>query len=329
MSFSTHPLLPSVWLVKGLKLAGEKSYDAIFYFLVLLSNALFLFILTQSLANLFYLKGMERIESSGSHSKKDNLFGCLKILFFFFPSRIRALCAKDITVFLRDPMQIAQFLIFFGIMFIYILNLPRTPYQIDILYWKFLVLFLNIGALSLIVSTLTTRFVFPLISLEGRRFWVLMTSPLTKKTLIVEKLSLNTFIFLIITSILMAFLNTILTTEPYIFILSLVMVGVISITLTSLSVSLGAIYPDFKKENPASIVSGLGGTINAIISIFYCLFSILIIAIPVSSYALNRFSPSLIIKKLQPEIFIFLLVSFSLFFIPLIFAIKRLETTEV
>ncbi|MEW6679600.1 MAG: hypothetical protein AB1297_01085 [bacterium] len=329
MAFSTHPLLPSSWFVKGLKLVEEKSREAIFYFFVLLTNALFLFTLTNSLALLFYLKGMERIESSGSHSKKMNLFRLIRGAFFFLPKRIKALCAKDITIFLRDPMQIAQFLIFFGIMFIYILNLPRTPYQIDLLYWKFLILFLNIAALSLITSTLTTRFVFPLISLEGKRFWVLMTSPLTKKALVIEKLILNTFIFLVITEILMLFLNKILKTEPYISFLSLIMIGIMSIVLVSLSVCLGAIYPDFKKENSASIVSGLGGTINAIISLFYCLSSILIIAIPASSYALNRLSLLMIIKRLSEEIWFFLLFSLLVFFVPLILGIKRLEKVEV
>ncbi len=330
MAFSTHPLLPSVWLVKGIKMIEEKNIkDVIFYFLVLLSNASFLFLITNSLAGLFYLKGMERIESSGTHSKKENLFKFIKMLFFFFPKRIRCLCAKDITVFLRDPTQISQFLIFFGITFVYILNLPRTPYQIDILYWKFMVLFLNVCALSLITSSLTTRFVFPLISLEGKRFWILMTSPLTKKTLILQKLVLNTFIFLIITEGLMALLNIILTTEKYIFIFSLVMIGIMNIVLTSVSISLGAIYPDFKKENPAFIVSGLGGTINAITSILYCLVSILIIAIPSSFYALNKFSSYEIIGKISHEIFLFILVSSFLFFLPVILGIKRLEKVEV
>ncbi|MEW6103286.1 MAG: hypothetical protein AB1630_05645 [bacterium] len=329
MAFSTNPLLPSTWFVKGLKLAEDKSLESIFYFFVLLVNALFLFTITNSFASLFYLKGMERIESSGSHSRKMNLFKLIRSLFFFLPKRIKALCAKDITVFLRDPMQIAQFLIFFGIMFIYILNLPRTPYQIDVLYWKFLILFLNISALSLITSTLTTRFVFPLISLEGKRFWVLMTSPLTKKALILQKLILNTFIFFFITEGLMTFLNKILATEAYISFLSFIMIGIISIILASLSVCLGAIYPDFKKENPTSIVSGLGGTINAIISLFYCLFSILIIAVPASSYALNRLSPFMIIKRLSTEIGFFLLFSIFAFFIPLILGIRRLEKVEV
>jgi ABC-2 type transport system permease protein len=32
---------------------------------------------------------------------------------------------------------------------------------------------LNLGAAMLILASLTTRFIYPLIILEGRRFWIL------------------------------------------------------------------------------------------------------------------------------------------------------------
>ena len=36
-----------------------------------------------------------------------------------------------------------------------------------------MVSFLNLAVVGLLLSTFTTRFVFPMISLEGRRFWIL------------------------------------------------------------------------------------------------------------------------------------------------------------
>jgi hypothetical protein len=36
---------------------------------------------------------------------------------------------------------------------------------------------LNLGVVGLILSTFTTRFVYPMISLEGRRFWILGLLP--------------------------------------------------------------------------------------------------------------------------------------------------------
>ena len=43
--------------------------------------------------------------------------------------------------------------------------------------WRNLVSFLNLSVTALILSTFTSRFIFPLLSLEGRNFWVLGLLP--------------------------------------------------------------------------------------------------------------------------------------------------------
>jgi ABC-2 type transport system permease protein len=40
-------------------------------------------------------------------------------------------------------------------------------------------------------------------------------------------------------------------------------------SMAGLAVGLGAMYPNFKDDNPARIVSGLGGTLNFILSMLY------------------------------------------------------------
>ena len=40
-----------------------------------------------------------------------------------------------------------------------------------------MVSFLNLSVVGLLLSTFTTRFIFPMISLEGRRFWILGLLP--------------------------------------------------------------------------------------------------------------------------------------------------------
>jgi len=43
-----------------------------------------------------------------------------------------------------------------------------------------IVSFLNLAVVGLILSTFTTRFIYPLISLEGRRFWILSQLPVAR-----------------------------------------------------------------------------------------------------------------------------------------------------
>ena len=80
-------------------------------------------------------------------------------------------------LFRRDPLQWSQFLIFLGLLALYFFNIRRFTYDIDYVGWVNMVSFLNLSVVGLLLSTFTTRFVFPMISLEGRRFWILGLLP--------------------------------------------------------------------------------------------------------------------------------------------------------
>ena len=87
-------------------------------------------------------------------------------------------------------MQWSQFLIFFGLLGLYFLNVDRfnNP-QRDISYvtWINMVSFLNLAVVGLILSTFTTRFIYPMISLEGHCFWILGLLPMQRDTVLVEQ----------------------------------------------------------------------------------------------------------------------------------------------
>jgi len=52
-----------------------------------------------------------------------------------------------------------------------------------------------------------------------------------------------------------------------------------TLTLTGLAVGLGALYPNFKEDNPSKIVSGFGGTFCLVLSFFYILGSVVLLAL--------------------------------------------------
>src|SRR5213075_815242 len=61
---------------------------------------------------------------------------------------------------------------------VYILNLRHFSQQLTNPFWLHLVWYLNLGACSLNLATLTTRFVYPQFSLEGKRLWIIGMAPL-------------------------------------------------------------------------------------------------------------------------------------------------------
>lgn len=52
--------------------------------------------------------------------------------------------------------------------------------------------------------------------------------------------------------------------------------------LCGLSVGLGALFPNFKEDNPSKIVSGFGGTLCLVASFLYIVLFITLLAVPAS-----------------------------------------------
>ena len=89
------------------------------------------------------------------------------------PRTMRLMTVKDFRLFRRDPLQWSQVLIFGGAdrgLFLQRPQLHLRPLGEGL---GNMVSFLNLAVVGLLLSTFTTRFIYPMISLEGRRFWIL------------------------------------------------------------------------------------------------------------------------------------------------------------
>ena len=89
---------------------------------------------------------------------------------------LRAQALKNFGLFLRDPSQSGQVLLFLMLGALYGINLRALPADI---YGGILTLigFLNIAFAGLLAAAYLSRFIFPAISGEGRSVWVLLSSP--------------------------------------------------------------------------------------------------------------------------------------------------------
>lgn len=172
-------------------------------------------------------------------------------------------------IFFRDPIQYSQFGIFFGLLILYIFNLKNMHYDINLPFWKNLITFLNLASVCLTLSTLSTRFFFPQISLEGKSFWILGMSPLSKSQILFSKFSYSCVLSLLITVTLTLSSNHSLGITGPIHWITLGIALMAGITLPALSVGIGALFPNFNASGAAEIVSGFGGTLTLIVSMIY------------------------------------------------------------
>lgn len=297
LRFSEARLLPSWWLSSGLLEAAQGGLKTdieraalveSFKFLSLtLSNALLLHQLAVWLAMRLYRSGYQSLHGdlSGSRRPRPNVLDRLiERWVIFLTPEMRLLIVKDLRLFRRDPMQWLQFLIFFGLLGLYFLNIRRLSYDVNYVGWVNLISFLNLSVVGLILSTFTTRFIFPMISLEGRRFWILGLLPLRRETILIGKFLFAAVGALLPSTVLVVLSDTMLRVSPMILSFHVLACVMFCAGLSGIAVGLGAKMPNLREDSPSRIAAGFGGTLNLVLSTAYVAAIVTTTALPCHFY---------------------------------------------
>ncbi len=326
-------ILPSHWASQGILSAAKYNFsDSVYWFLLLLSTAMVFVLAAGWIAQRIFFPGYSYLAGQDKQRFRPmnkGLLGRVENALRFIPNPTRALNVKDIKLFWRDPTQWSQFVIFFGIMAIYIANLRNTSRYYEQEMWRSWIACLNVGSVTLILATLTSRFVFPLVSLEGRRFWIIGLAPLTFSSLVWQKFWLSVATTSLFT-VGLAFLSAwMLMLEPVYFWMTVYSVSIANFGLAGLAVGLGALYPNFNEDNPARIVSGLGGTLNLLMSIGYITIVVAAQTLVLQWRALDRFAnPQWFPYALAGAVAVGALATLSCVALPMYFGLRNLRDME-
>jgi len=139
---------------------------------------------------------------------------------------------------------------------------------------------LNLCAIALLLCTYAGRFIYPLLSLEGRKFWVLGLLPLRREQLLWGKFAFSMTGGLFLAGSLILLSDLMLQMPLDAVALHLVTVVVLTAGLSGLSVGLGACMPNFRETDPSKIVGGFGGTLNLVAGLGYLLAILILMAGP-------------------------------------------------
>jgi len=294
--FAEMPFLPSYWLSSSvLNWAEGALSSAIFFALFLLSHSMFFGFLTVTQLGRRFYEAFSAVQSRESAFGRWQWFqawrrrqkrmawetGLLEKIFGvfrFIPLAARALVVKDLRMFWRDTTQWGQSIMLFGLLGVYIINLRHFTNQLSNPFWVHLVSFLNLAACALNLATLTTRFVFPQFSLEGRRLWILGLCPLSLEQIVKIKYGLACGTSLLATLGLMLLSCQMLSMPLDRLLFFCAAVTIMTFSLNGLAVGIGVLYPNLREDNPGKIVSGFGGTLCLVLSFVYILLSVLFLA---------------------------------------------------
>lgn len=313
LRFSQHRILPSWWVSMGILEASQPVQatprtvrppwaESLLFLTLTISNALLFRQLAGAAARFWYRPAYNRLHTQQYPSRQ----GLLGRLWSALPIRlvkqaphlltvlldkallalpigsspIRLLVVKDFRLFRRDPVQWSQFLVFFGLVLFYFLQMRPFSYDVYQTTWVNMVSFLNLSVVGLLVSTFTTRFIFPTISLEGRRFWLLGLLPLKREQILWSK-----FLYAFGSSILPCSLLVLLSDWKLGISTTIMAVHqltslLLALGLSGIAVGLGAKMPNFRETSPARIAAGFGGTLCLVISALYIVLVVALTALP-------------------------------------------------
>jgi ABC-2 type transport system permease protein len=281
---TVHPLMPGMWFsttmldwTRAYRPLGSALYPAL-----LVSHALMLGLLTVHAGRKWFYrswcrslqhagvaatrKGRRKEAQSVPQSSRRSLS-----LAWLLGRPLAAISRKDALTFWREPAQWIQFGLVFGLLALYASGARKMNGDLTQPRDLYLVAFLNLGVCAFALSTLTTRFVFPQFSLEGRRLWLLAMAPLHPPRIVMQKFLTSTLATgLLITAILMFACRRLgLPPADQVFFGAAILL--LCIGLNAIAVSLGVLFPNLSEQNTAKIVSGLGGTLCLISSLLYIL----------------------------------------------------------
>lgn len=278
--------LPSSWVTNILTqtASGGLTLEGWFFTALLWSTGLGMVALSLIFARFFYAESFSKSqEATRVIISRTGIFNRF-ILQVSRPFSLatRQMVMKDIRTFMRDTSQWSQLFLIVALIIIYIFNFKALDAGVDTRFSQFrlgiqdieqfkldvltVVSYGNIGLVGFVLTALSARFVFPMVSLEGRAFWIVKSSPLSLRGFLASKFAICFVPIMLVGEALAALTNYVLGVGEGVWYASIVYVFLISFVVTGMGLGLGARYPRFHVENPAKVATGFGGVIFMIIT---------------------------------------------------------------
>jgi ABC-2 type transport system permease protein len=186
---------------------------------------------------------------------------------------LRGMFRKDILIFIRDPGQWTQLMVIGAILAIYLVNYKYVEDAAGTaLIGDFGLYFINLAACGFVIVAVCGRFLFPIVSLEGRSFWLILQAPISLHRFLLGKWLGGVLQIVVISQMMVWIANLLVYPDAGFAFLASGVVLVMALAISAVAVGMGAIYPQFDKPNAAKIASSFGAVIFMAVSMFMVVF---------------------------------------------------------
>jgi ABC-2 type transport system permease protein len=269
------PFLPDYWITRTLFPLLKGGLPDFLYGSVLFSNACFFLLLSATFGKMVYRRNIEKILPSDKTPGKGLVSG-------IHPSVDSSFLYKDSITFFRDTGQWSQIFVILALVAVYLYNfrsvpldaiLGLSPHAVEIMVT------INVLMAGLVLSAVAARFLYTSVSLEGRAFWVVKTSPVNlRRMLWLKFFSASPFVVALIVS-LVVLTNYAMHVNGTLMVVSALTGLFLSVTVCGLATGLGAAYPKFRYDTISAVSVSIGAMVFMVIA-----FGVVVATIAIESW---------------------------------------------
>lgn len=291
-ALASHPLMPGRWMTRGLMAAAAgDSPETLRQLALIWSNGLLAYLIAAFAASRLYRTAYDRAVGGSMPRRRRRrvpIDRLMEALVFYLDKPTRTLVVKDFRTFRRDPSQWALLAIFAGMIALGAGNF-RSYYTegletID----QYIVGLVNLAGTAVLMCAALSRFVFPLISLEGRQFWILGLTPISRWQILAGKFAYAATGSVLISLVLVVGSELMLGLPLQAIAMHALAAVCIALGLSGLNVGLGAAMPNFRETDPSRIVVGFSGTLNMVVGLLFTVATLALMAGPLHAAAVMR-----------------------------------------
>ena len=261
------PYWPTTWAAQALTpLLGAREGTPGFNLALLASTAAMLVAVSATIVERVYLTAWSKAQVGRVRAGETErpLGRWLSRLATPLPPLPRLLVVKDVTVFIRDASQWSQLLLLAAVVAIYVYNFRALPIDGDSFLadrMRSMAIVLNLGLGAFVTTAVAVRFVFPMVSLEGRSWWILRTAPVPLARIWQTKFWMGFVPLCLFATGLVVLTNRILSVPTLAAtIIAGLLVGLVA-AIVAMGLAFGAMYPKLDTGNAAQIATGFGAMV--------------------------------------------------------------------
>jgi len=174
---------------------------------------------------------------------------------------------RDYLLFIREPSQVFHFILLVSLIFIFLFNLIRMKIYLPDAFIMTTAFTLIFAFNNFLILSLSVRFVYPMISLEGKGFWIVRSAPVKIEKLFYIK-ALVSVIFLLSLSMILGYAAP----APFKNFLALIPISLIfgaigGVVIPLVVLTFGGLYADFNEKSAVRLSSSHGATVSLLVAL--------------------------------------------------------------